>query len=56
MVVQHDPADIAARQHVRVALVDLGQLVLVGDGLVEQELALAIPAEQPGNVGAVASP
>ena len=33
---EDDAADIAAGQHVRVALVDLGQFVLVGDGLVEQ--------------------
>ena len=52
VVVNDDAADVASREHVVVALVDVRELVFGSDGFVEQQLALAVQAEQARNVGA----
>jgi hypothetical protein len=42
------PRMLRPATHVLVALVDLGQLVLVRDGLVEQQLAVAVQFSNAG--------
>src|SRR6516162_7090329 len=47
-----DPAQDAAGLNIRVALVDLIERVCLGDQLIELQDAVAVEAQQPGNLGA----
>src|SRR5690348_11119264 len=51
VLVDHHAADVLARQQVVVALVDLFQLVRLGDDLVQLEVAGLVQAEDLGDVG-----
>src|ERR1700761_1691158 len=50
VVVDDDAANIAARQHIVIGLVDVVEFVLGGHRLVEQKLALAVEAEPAMNI------
>src|ERR1700757_3236228 len=52
VLMDYYPADVAAGEHVVVGLIDVVELVLGGDGLVEQQLAAPVQAYQARDVGA----